>query len=105
MYIDDYAHHPEEIKMLLRSVRELYAGRKITSIFQPHLYSRTKDLGDEFAQALNESDELILLDLYPAREEPIEGIDSRWLSRKINKENVPVCQKSHQWPRSLHGRS
>lgn len=94
VYIDDYAHHPEEIKMLMRSVKELYPNRKVTSIFQPHLYSRTQDLGDEFAAALNESDELILLELYPAREEPIEGIDSRWLSRKIQKENVPVCQKS-----------
>lgn len=94
VYIDDYAHHPEEIKMLLKSVRELYPGRKITSIFQPHLYSRTRDLGDEFAAALGESDELILLELYPAREKPIEDIDSRWLSRKVNKENVPVCQKS-----------
>lgn len=94
VYIDDYAHHPEEIKMLLKSVRELYAGRKITTIFQPHLYSRTKDFGDEFAQALSASDDLILLELYPAREEPIEDIDSRWLSRKIQKENVPVCQKS-----------
>lgn len=95
VYIDDYAHHPEEIKMLLRSVRDLYPEKKVTTIFQPHLYSRTRDLGDEFATALSASDDLILLELYPAREEPIEGIDSRWLSRKINKENVPVCMKSH----------
>lgn len=94
VYIDDYAHHPEEIRMLLRSVRDLYPGKKITTIFQPHLYSRTRDLGDEFAEVLSTSDELILLEIYPAREEPIEGIDSRWISRKVKKENVPVCQKS-----------
>lgn len=94
VYIDDYAHHPQEIKMLLRSVKELYPGKKITTIFQPHLYSRTRDLGDEFGEALSASDELILLELYPAREEPIDEINSRWLSRKVKKENVPVCQKN-----------
>lgn len=94
VYIDDYAHHPEEIKVLLRSVRELYPGKKVTTIFQPHLYSRTRDLANEFAEALSLSDELILLELYPAREEPIEGIDSLWLSSKVKIENIPVCQKS-----------
>ncbi|MAY82712.1 MAG: UDP-N-acetylmuramate--L-alanine ligase [Flavobacteriales bacterium] len=93
VYIDDYAHHPKEIAVLLQSVKELYPGKKITTIFQPHLYSRTKDLGNEFAEALSESDDLILLELYPAREEPIEGIDSRWLSRKVKLNNVPVCKK------------
>ncbi len=95
VYIDDYAHHPEEIKMLLSSVRELYPGKKITTIFQPHLFSRTKDFGEEFARELSVSDDLILLEIYPAREAPIEGINSLWLSKKIGKEGVNVCEK-HQ---------
>lgn len=95
IYIDDYAHHPEEIKALIESVRLLYPKMEITTIFQPHLYSRTRDFVGDFAEALALSDELILLEIYPAREEPIEGVDSLWLSRKIKKGNVPVCQK-HQ---------
>jgi UDP-N-acetylmuramate--alanine ligase len=94
VYIDDYAHHPEEIKALLSSVREMFPEKKITAVFQPHLYSRTRDFGDEFAAELARADELILLDLYPAREKPIEGIDSRWLAKKIKKDNVHVHQKS-----------
>lgn len=94
IYIDDYAHHPNEIEALIESVKNLYPEKKITLIFQPHLYSRTRDFGDEFAAALSKADELILLDLYPAREEAIEGIDSRWLANKISIANVPVCQKS-----------
>lgn len=93
IYIDDYAHHPQEIKALVSSVRELYPEKKITAIFQPHLYSRTQDFGNEFGEELGKVDDLILLDLYPAREEPIEGIDSRWLAKKVNKENVHVCSK------------
>lgn len=93
IYIDDYAHHPQEIKALISSVRELYPEKQITAIFQPHLYSRTQDFGDEFGEELAKIDDLILLELYPAREEPIEGIDSRWLAKKINKENVHVCSK------------
>ncbi len=95
VYIDDYAHHPEEVKVLLASVRELYPEKKITSIFQPHLYSRTRDFGDEFAEVLASSDDAILLEIYPAREEPIEGIDSLWLAKKMKKENVAICTK-HQ---------
>jgi len=94
VYIDDYAHHPEELRMLLASVRELYPKKKITAVFQPHLYSRTRDFGDEFASVLSTADELILLDLYPAREEPIEGIDSNWLAKKTGKKNVNVCAKN-----------
>ncbi|MBL4709198.1 MAG: UDP-N-acetylmuramate--L-alanine ligase [Flavobacteriales bacterium] len=95
IYIDDYAHHPEEIKMLLASVRELYPGKEITTIFQPHLYSRTRDFGAEFAKELSVSDDLILLEIYPAREEAIEGISSIWLSKQIGKKGVSVCEK-HQ---------
>lgn len=76
VYIDDYAHHPEELKAFISSVRELFPGKKITGIFQPHLYSRTRDFADGFAESLGLLDELILLDIYPAREEAIPGVTS-----------------------------
>lgn len=94
VYIDDYAHHPKEISAVYDSARLLYPEKKITAIFQPHLYSRTKDLANEFAEELAKFDELILLELYPAREEPIEDVSSLWLSKKIEKKNIPVCQKA-----------
>ncbi len=94
VYIDDYAHHPLEIKALLSSVKELYPERHITAVFQPHLYSRTKDFGAEFAHELAQADEVILLELYPAREEPIEGIDARWLAKQIDQKSVHVLQKN-----------
>lgn len=75
--IDDYAHHPAELKASIQSVKELYAGRKVTGIFQPHLYTRTRDFATDFAASLSLLDELILLDIYPAREEPIPGITSQ----------------------------
>lgn len=75
--IDDYAHHPAELKASILSVKELYAGRKVTGIFQPHLYSRTRDFAADFAASLSLLDELILLDIYPAREEPIAGVTSQ----------------------------
>lgn len=84
IYIDDYAHHPQEISALYQSVRELYPQRKITVIFQPHLYSRTRDFMDEFAASLSPFDEVILLELYPARERPIAGINSSALLAKID---------------------
>ena len=83
VYIDDYAHHPEEIRTCINSVRHLYPDKKITGIFQPHLYSRTKDFADEFAKSLDLLDEVILLDIYPARELPIKGVDSKMLLDKI----------------------
>lgn len=89
-FIDDYAHHPTEIKALLNSVREIYPDGKILSIFQPHLFSRTKDLCDDFAEALNLSDEVILLPIYPARELPIEGVTSDLISKKIDKPTTVV---------------
>ena len=76
VYIDDYAHHPKEIEVTLNTAKELYAGKKLTVIFQPHLYSRTRDLKEGFAKSLSEADEVILLDIYPAREKPIEGVTS-----------------------------
>ena len=76
-FIDDYAHHPQEIEALLASVRSLYPDRKVTAIFQPHLFSRTNDFKEGFATALDKADEIILLEIYPAREEPMKGVTSR----------------------------
>lgn len=83
VYIDDYAHHPEELRAFLTSVKKLYPTKKLTVVFQPHLYSRTRDFGDGFAEVLELADELLLMDIYPARELPIEGITSSWLLNKI----------------------
>jgi len=82
-YIDDYAHHPEELRACISAVKEIFPGRKITGIFQPHLYSRTRDLADDFARSLELLDELILMEIYPARELPIPGVNSTWLLEKI----------------------
>lgn len=93
IYIDDYAHHPKEIKALYESVRELYPKRKITAIFQPHLYSRTRDFMDDFAESLSPFDEIILLDLYPARERPIAGVNSSALLEKIDSPNKSLLAR------------
>lgn len=87
VFIDDYAHHPTEIKALVKSVKELYPAKKITGIFQPHLFSRTKDFADDFASELSKIDEVIVLDIYPARELPVEGINAEFLLGKIKNEN------------------
>lgn len=84
VYIDDYAHHPEELKACIGAARDLYPLGKITGIFQPHLFSRTRDLADDFARSLELLDELILLDIYPAREKPIPGVTSQMLLDRIN---------------------
>lgn len=81
--LDDYAHHPAELKASILSVKDLYEGKKITGIFQPHLYTRTRDFADEFAASLSLLDELILLDIYPAREEPIIGVTSQLIFDKV----------------------
>lgn len=94
VYIDDYAHHPEEIKAVYHAVRELYPGKLVTVIFQPHLFSRTQDFGDEFAAALSSFDQIILLDIYPARELPVPGITSQWLLDKIDNTNKILLGKS-----------
>ena len=93
-YIDDYAHHPEEIRSCLTAVRDSFPEKRITLVFQPHLFSRTRDFMDEFASVLAMADELILLDIYPARELPIEGINSEALLNKVNASNKKNCQKS-----------
>ena len=82
-YIDDYAHHPQELATTISSIRGMFPGRKVTAIFQPHLYSRTQDLAPEFAEALSSVDKLILLDIYPAREEPIPGVTSELIFKDV----------------------
>ncbi len=86
VYIDDYAHHPEELKACILSVKELYPDKKITGIFQAHLYSRTRDFANEFAKSLDLLDEVVIMDIYPARELPIEGINAQFLLNKISHE-------------------
>ncbi len=83
VYMDDYAHHPEELRATLSSVRAMFPGRRVTAVFQPHLYTRTRDFHGEFAGALSLADEVVLLPIYPARELPIEGIDSELIGRDI----------------------
>ena len=82
-YIDDYAHHPKEIATAISSMRDIFPGRRLTAVFQPHLYTRTRDFADEFAESLSAVDKLILLDIYPAREEPIEGVTSDIIYRNV----------------------
>ncbi len=93
VYIDDYAHHPTEINAVHQAVRELYPGKKIIAAFQPHLFSRTKDFADGFAASLSQFDEILLLDIYPARELPMEGITSSWLLTKIEQPNKKLVNK------------
>ncbi|MFU8843939.1 MAG: UDP-N-acetylmuramate--L-alanine ligase [Bacteroidales bacterium] len=94
IFIDDYAHHPEEIKAFVNSVRKIYPGKSITGIFQPHLYSRTRDFADGFAAALSLLDRIILLPVYPAREEPIEGVDSAMILSRIKIEKKILVEKT-----------
>ena len=101
VYIDDYAHHPTEINAVHQAVRELYPGQKVLAIFQPHLFSRTKDFADDFAQSLAAFDEVILLDIYPARELPMEGITSQWLLNKIDNRNKKLVSKQELIPSIL----
>nr|WP_262917839.1 UDP-N-acetylmuramate--L-alanine ligase [Muricauda sp. F6463D] len=94
VFIDDYAHHPTEINAVHQAIREMHEGEKITVVFQPHLFSRTKDFIEDFATSLSDFDEIILLDIYPAREEPIEGVTSQWLLDKIENPNKKLISKS-----------
>jgi len=93
IYIDDYAHHPEELKATIGSVKKLYPGKKVTGIFQPHLFSRTRDFVDAFAESLGMLDECILLEIYPARENPIEGVNAQWLLDKIKLKDKKLLTK------------
>ena len=94
IYIDDYAHHPEEINKVYQSLKSIYPEDKFLVVFQPHLYTRTRDLINDFAQSLSQFDAVILLEIYPAREVPIEGINSAWLLEKIYSDNKIICKKS-----------
>ena len=98
VYMDDYAHHPSELRASISSIRALYPGRKITGIFQPHLYTRTRDFASDFADALSLLDELILLDIYPAREQPIEGVTSNIILSKVKLSNKTLCSKENLLP-------
>jgi len=93
VYIDDYAHHPTEIDAVFQAVNELYPHKKVLAVFQPHLFSRTRDFGDDFAKSLSNFDEVLLLDIYPARELPIEGITSQWLFDKIDNKHKEMVSK------------
>ena len=92
-YIDDYAHHPKELSSALSSIREMFPGRKVTAIFQPHLYTRTRDFAPGFAAALSAADKLILLDIYPAREEPIPGVTSEIIFKDVTAPEKVLLRK------------
>ena len=94
VFIDDYAHHPSEIGAVHQAVTEMHPGKKVLAVFQPHLFSRTRDFADDFAASLSKFDSVILLDIYPARERPLEGIDSKWLLAKIDNPNKKLLKKS-----------
>lgn len=94
VYIDDYAHHPEELRALITGVRSLFAGKKCTLVFQPHLFSRTRDFAEEFAASLNLADEVFLLPIYPARELPVEGVTSEMLLNRMDAGKTTVMDKN-----------
>jgi len=94
IYIDDYAHHPRELEATIRSVRDLYPGKRITGIFQPHLFTRTRDFAEAFAAALDLLDDALVMEIYPARELPIEGVDSDIILSKMKLKSRLRCQKT-----------
>lgn len=98
VFIDDYAHHPAEIDAVAHAIREMHPGKKILAVFQPHLFSRTRDFGAEFARSLSVFDTVWLLDIYPAREKPIAGITSSWLLRQIISANKSLISKTELIP-------
>ncbi len=93
IFIDDYAHHPEELRACISSVKKLYPAKKLTTIFQPHLFTRTRDFVDGFAEVLDMSDELLLLDIYPARELPIDGVDANMILSRMHLPGKRICGK------------
>ena len=101
VYIDDYAHHPTEINAVHQAVTELYPNQKVLAVFQPHLFSRTRDFADDFAKSLSAFDEVLLLDIYPARELPMQGITSEWLLSKMTQKNKKLISKNDLIPALL----
>lgn len=97
-YVDDYAHHPQEINALVSAVRDFWPGKNVTGIFQPHLYTRTRDFAEGFAEALNRLDQVLLLTLYPAREKPIEGVSSDMIAQLMKNRNVRVVTREELLP-------
>ncbi|WP_439881955.1 UDP-N-acetylmuramate--L-alanine ligase [Pontibacter sp. MBLB2868] len=95
VYIDDYAHHPKEIEAFMASLRALYPNKRIKVLFQPHLYTRTRDFAEEFAESLSKADELVLLDIYPAREKPIPGVTSEMILKQVNCDVKEILQKEN----------
>ncbi len=95
VYVDDYAHHPTEINALHQAIREMHPGKEVLAIFQPHLYSRTQDFASDFAQSLSQFDQLLLLDIYPARELPIKGVTSAWLLEMVDAQNKKIVTKDN----------
>ncbi len=93
VFIDDYAHHPRELSAAIESIKAIYPGKKVTAVFQPHLYSRTRDFAEEFAESLSLLDDVVLLDIYPAREEPIEGVSSQIILDRIRSAEKVLCTK------------
>jgi UDP-N-acetylmuramate--alanine ligase len=93
VYVDDYAHHPRELEACITAARDFFPGRLLTGVFQPHLYSRTRDFADGFAESLKLLDKVILLDIYPAREKPIPGVSSAMLAEKIADDSVLLLSK------------
>ena len=98
VYIDDYAHHPAELDATITSLRQVFPGRRITAVFQPHLYTRTRDFADQFAEALSKVDKLILLDIYPARELPISGVSSEMIFNKVTAPEKVLITKEELMP-------
>lgn len=94
IFIDDYAHHPSEIDAVHQAVREMHPGKNVLAVFQPHLFSRTRDFGEAFGKSLGRFDRILLLEIYPAREKPIPGINSRWLMEQIENPNKKVIEKA-----------
>jgi UDP-N-acetylmuramate--alanine ligase len=93
VFIDDYAHHPTEITAVYEAIKEMHPNKKILAVFQPHLFSRTKDFVTEFASSLSKFDSILLLDIYPAREKPMEGVTSEWLLSKITNPAKKLVKK------------
>jgi len=106
VFIDDYAHHPEELRALITGTKGLFPGKKCTVIFQPHLYSRTRDFADGFAEVLSGADEVILLPIYAARELPIEGVTSEMIAVKIKNKKVRVIGKDAliEWIKDIYSK-